>query len=469
MDQGNDAVHVREILERKQILLRGPETGVKGVYHGSLWYYFISIGFVVFNGHPVGSVFMLVILNIALLAITMYKIKERVSYETALVVGAGLLVFWRFYDVSRYGFNPFPLVFLSIILIFFLIDFLEGKRNYFVFAAIPVGFAYHCEAAAAVAFTIFYLLFGIWAIIKKRLDLKTLFIALSVLAVFFIPRIISEIQTDFSQSKVLRREFTEPAGIFSETKYQFVFKKFKEIINSRILPQVNEVGLPFLAVTLLLFLTRPKKNQFTKRFTYLSLILVVISWIWFGSNKGWQTWHTIYISPLIYTSILLMLLSIRKFLAYVILAIILLLQLYHFKTEYLQNYRQSNDPSILKNELGAIDWIYKNSDSKGFYVYSYLPSVYDYPYQYLFWWFGRKNYGYVPCEYSTFPNSPSIFVPGYKYYQDPKRECSDFRFLIVEPDKNQLLRDRWLEQVRRNSELLDSTTIGDIKIEKRKI
>ena len=39
------------------------------------------------------------------------------------------------------------------------------------------------------------------------------------------------------------------------------------------------------------------------------------------------------------------------------------------------------DPSLYKNEISAID-----------YVYTYLPSVYDYPYQYLFWWYGQKKY-----------------------------------------------------------------------------
>src|SRR5690348_6775980 len=74
MDQGRDAVYVREILTRGKILLQGPETSTPGVYHGPLWNYFIAIGYGIFGGHPFGAVFMLIALQIvAFLAIHIKK------------------------------------------------------------------------------------------------------------------------------------------------------------------------------------------------------------------------------------------------------------------------------------------------------------------------------------------------------------------------------------------------------------
>ena len=467
MDQGNDAVHVREILERKQILLRGPETGIKGVYHGALWYYFIAIGYFLFGGHPLGAVFMLIILNLALTVIIMFRIVKKVSSLAAVTIGFSLQFFWWFYDTSRYAFNPFVLVFLSFLLVFFLLDVFEGRKRFYVFAAIPVGLAFHAESAAAIAFSIFYLACGAYFLIRRKLDLKLFIAGIMLIGVFLVPRVISEINTNFSQSRVLTRELREEQGVFSKSRYPFIALKFKEIISRRITPQSSEVGIFVFTFVSILFLKQKQKNSFTKKFTLLTFGLVLISFLWFGSNLGWQTWHTVYIRPLLYVALLLMIFDLPKKIAIGIFLIVIISQMLFFKTRYLENFNLSADASILANELAAVDWVYREAEVEGFYVYSYLPSVYDYPYQYLFWLRGKKHYGYVPCEYSTFPNTPSFFVPGEIHYQMPKMACQNLRFLIVEPDKNISLRERWLEQLRKDTNLIKQINFGEILVEKR--
>lgn len=484
MDQGNDAVHVREIIYRGQILLRGPETGISGLYHGPLWYYFIAGGYLIFGGHPFGAVFMLIILNLATTALLMYKIAQKVNSKVAILVGASLQFFWWFYDSSRYGFNPFPLVSLSIILILLLADFFEGKKykiqklniNPYNLAAIPVGLAYHSETAAALPLTIFYFLVGTIAFAKKRLTLAAFLVSLAIFPLFFIPKIISEVKTGFHQTKVIRRELREPAGVFSQTRYQFVSARFKEIITRRITPQSTEVGVFMLVLVLVLFLATPAKNRATLHFVYLSLALTGVSWIWFGSNKGWQVWHTVYVRPLLFISILLMLANLAKSaalpvkrIAVILLAIVLISQFLFFKDRYLEFAKPGADPSLLTNELAAVDWVYRESEAKGFYVYSYLPSVEDYPYQYLFWWRGTQKYGYVPCEYSTAPGIPDLFVPGLKYYQSPQKPCANLRFLIIEPDTRSNLQKTWLDQTQKDTVFLEEANFGKIRVEKRQI
>ena len=144
-------------------------------------------------------------------------------------------------------------------------------------------------------------------------------------------------------------------------------------------------------------------------------------------------------------------------------------QLLIFRERYLEYFYPFADASLLVNELAAIDWTYQKSGGQGFYVYSYLPSVYDYPYQYLYWWHGRKKYGYVPCEYATYPKIPDLFVPGVDFYQEPKAPCGTVRFLIVEPDKNEYLRQKWLDGVRSKTKLLEETHVGTIILEKREV
>lgn len=471
MDQGNDAVHVREILVRHKILLVGPETGIKGVYHGAGWYYFIAIGYWLFRGHPFGAIFMLIILNLGLTALLMLEIGRRVSPKLGLFIGASLQIFWWFYIASLYGFNPFPTVALSFFTILGLIEFLNYKRKReYLLAAIPVGLAYHCEIAFAIPLTIFFVVVGIWALLHKFIFLRLFVVAMFILSVFWIPRVFFEARTSFSQTRALRNEIGNPEGIFSRTNFIYMAERYEDMIGKTTLPLSPRLGFFFYVAILGIFILRKQsnKNPWRKRFVELMLALIVISWVTFGSNLGWQSWHTTAIPPLVFISLLLGVSTFSRKFSYPLLALILITQMSIFVERYKQNFYPSENASILKNELGAIDWVYKNSEGKGFYVYSYLPSVLDYPYQYLFWWYGRETYGYVPCEYSSFPGATALFVPGRKYYQEPIRECDKrFEFLVIEPDEHTFVRLGWLEEITKNSKLIEQSKVGNIEVQKR--
>jgi hypothetical protein len=147
----------------------------------------------------------------------------------------------------------------------------------------------------------------------------------------------------------------------------------------------------------------------------------------------------------------------------------MLFQVPVFVKNYAYNFRPTDDASLLVNELAAVDWTYHESQGKGFYVYSYLPSVYDYPYQYLYWWRGTQKYKYVPCEYTTYPGIPDFFIKNYQKYQQPQKPCENIKYLIIEPDKNMSNQDLWLVQVRKNTSLEKEAKFGTIRVEKRRI
>ena len=97
--------------------------------------------------------------------------------------------------------------------------------------------------------------------------------------------------------------------------------------------------------------------------------------------------------------------------------------------------KTSNDRSNLRNELVSIDWVYQNAGGKGFRAYNYLPSVYDYPYHYLYWWYGNKQYGYEPEDVSYLPNQPEYIKDNLLIWKNTKQtEENGLVFLIVEKD-----------------------------------
>lgn len=471
MDQGNDAVHVREILVRHQILLKGPETGIEGIFAQPLWYYFLSVGYVISGGHPAGAVILLILLNLTTLFLLFNFLRQRLKSPFPYIIAFVLIFSWVFYHPSRYAYNPFPLVSLSVLMVIFLIKTFEENSKYFVWGSVFAGLFFHAEVAGAVVLSIFYFLIGIFYLFVKKIHLKHYFFSIFIFALFSTPLLLSEFQENFSQTRVLIRQLQDPSGVFAGTKIETVNTGFLEIIQEAVIPQNLTLTFLFLISIFIIYMIsfRQMQSKSALFFSTLTLFLFSLSYVFFLTNSGWYDWQTVYLSPLILISLVILISSPpgRFKLNYILLAILAFSQLLYFSNRYLDSLMSTDDASLLKNELEAIDWIYTESENKSPYVYSYLPSVYDYPYQYLIWWYGRKNYGYLPCEYASFPKSPGIFIPGKRYYQDPKRECSNLRFLIIEPDKNKHVQEEWLRSTREATELVKDFKIGDLTVEKR--
>jgi hypothetical protein len=161
-----------------------------------------------------------------------------------------------------------------------------------------------------------------------------------------------------------------------------------------------------------------------------------------------------------------MIFCLSKKVSIVLFVFVMTSQLLVFIPRYIQYFRLSDDPSLLANEIKAVEWVYEKAEGQGFSVYNYLPSVLDYPYQYLFWWHGLRKYGYLPCEYASYPGSPGIFIPNKKKFVEPKK-CGDLRFLIIEPNKkNPQLRENWINDLKQGYELIEESFSGKILIQK---
>ncbi len=473
MDQANDALHVREILVGRHLPLLGPETSIFGLYAGPLWYYFIAIGFLLFQGHPFGGVFMLILLNVLLTAIIIRRVSREISPLAGLAIGAILQTSWAFYDLSRYAFNPFPNFFLIVVGIFWLTDFLRGNGGKYILAAIPFGLFFHTDLAPAIPANIFYVGLGLISLWRRRLPLRRFLAAVLVLLFFLTPHILSEFTTNFSQTHTLVKELQNPEGIFNNFQLRHISNRFSIIISRSLYRQQPEIGVLGFVLVLILFFRKihtHKVNPFVKHFIILSLSLFFLSWIFFTTNLGWRDWHTAFLSPLIFLGFLLALTEIPTLLGAILITVSIYSHLAIFISRYQQNFRPTSDASLLVNETAAIDWVYQKSASAGFSSYAYLPSVFDYPYQYLFWWHGLSKYGYLPCEYSSFPGDPLTYLPDSRSYRVPTRTCpGNLRFLIIEPDKNTTNFNQWFAAISQNTALLEESKIGLITVQKRLI
>lgn len=482
MDQGNVAVRSREVWYEHRFTLTGEDTSIKGVYHGPGYIWYVSIAYFLTGGHPVSPVIMQIFLNLFISIFLLWQIAKNDSIWRAIIIVLSLQVFWPFFDTSRFSFNPFPSVAISIATVLLLTSVLNGRVKNLIFASAISGLIIHTEIASYPPIFLLWFSVGLLQLSKKKILISTFLHACAFHLIFFLPHFLSESTSGFSQFRAFWNQFFTPGSNMNKQNWEFMMKVFGEHLSESLIPNnwVISTILLILALILVLIPRRQKIPKFTslvvnqlqiskfsKRFFILTISLFIASYVYFASNQGWNSWHTNYISPLIFIAVMLIILSLKKLASFVIFTIIFVFQFNVFVNLYTHFSQLSDDASILRNELTAIDWVYQRANGNGFYVYSYLPSVYDYPYQYLFWWYGRKNYHYLPCEYTTFPNVPDLFVPNYKDYQEPKRMCQNIRFLIIEPNKNEFLRQKWIDQLTKNTTLVEETKVGKITVQKR--
>ncbi|MDO8452760.1 MAG: hypothetical protein Q7S79_03345, partial [bacterium] len=183
---------------------------------------------------------------------------------------------------------------------------------------------------------------------------------------------------------------------------------------------------------------------------------------------------TVYLPVLLFISLVLMLLSIQRKVGVVLLTAVFVSQLIIFVPRYVEYTKPSHDSGILANQMKIVDWIYSKREGDGFSAYVYTPQEFDYTYQYLFWWHGKSKHGFVPCEYMT-SRKPGFlkynYVPGEDNYSKPSLGCSQFRFVVIEPEKNQMKVENWAREQRiiENAQLVDETEIAGVRVEKRKL
>lgn len=470
MDQGEDAVNVRNILVGHSLITHGAPTNIAGIYSGPGWYYFLAIGYWLFGGSPFGAVFMVVISSLFCILFLSYISGKFISYRFGIIISLLFQFYWFYFDTSRWAFNPFPLVWIAIALVLsFSIMLARRSFKLYPLTLLACIAAFNSEVAGAFALYLFFVVFGLYLVLRYKYPTKLyLPIALILPTLTVIPRIketLSVLLTSVGSGTIAGLG----NGVFSGTNFVYMADRFADLIARSIVPQSVVISLILFVFIAICYFSSADSNKFRKYYIYLSLTLFFVSYLWFAWNKGWRDWHTLYIPPVLFSSLLMMLSAIKRKLAILIFIPIVITQFQIFTDRYTQYLSISDDPSILANQLKVIDWVYQNSEHNGFNAYMYMSdSFYDFPYQYLFWWHGRNKYGYVPCEYANYPLSLKyLYVPGAQRYNQPTLGCEKLRFLIVERPKDPTSYRKWTDKFSEKTEIVSWEEIGTIRIEKR--
>lgn len=150
-DEGRDMIVMRDIFTKHHLPFLGPTASVGGFYLGPIYYWMAAPFLLLWNFDPAGPSYMIAILGVLTVILLFKFLKETVGFWPALSASflystAPLIVRY-----SRSSWNPNPLPFFSLLLIYFLYLGLSKKQlKYFLGAGLCFGIAIQLHYLAGI-------------------------------------------------------------------------------------------------------------------------------------------------------------------------------------------------------------------------------------------------------------------------------------------------------------------------------
>lgn len=475
-DQARDMFQALEIWTKDPIKLLGPQSDAPGLHHGSLYWYLIS-PFIFFSG---GNIFMARLFLIFLNCVTIFFIFDLTkslfnNRKLALLASFLFAMSFESSQYARWISNPSPAILTSTLSFWSLKQLLDGKKWALTTLLFSWGLSVQFQLFMLYQVVVFPL---IWVAVKgfifPKVSLKSISIAIIALFIsvstFIAGEIIFKMQNTFALLKLLQSH-TLISSSFTQTLFTF----FDRMVN---VFYFNMWGVNlFLAgiITSIIFVKSLQKLQDNKnRKEFIFLIMWVVSPIvlhfFNGTNANYITLGS-GVGAIILTSYFIFeLLKNPSLKIWGILAIIIIvisnvnLILRINKTgEALFSVQQKIS---LNDELKTINWVYNEAKGKPFYVNTITnPLFINTTWAYLFNWYGRSTYGYMPIWWGE--TQVNVFGSDIDFSKETE---TDLHFLIIEPSVG---REDVTEAVRHlensRSLLIGTKSIGNFIVEKRQI
>lgn len=441
-DMGRDLLWAKDISFYHIPTLIGPLGSIWGVYFGPFWFYFLSIPLFITQGHPLSAVYTTstVIIICGFLSYVLFKNYLKSFY--ALFLAVIFLFSSIFVDISTFAFHANVLPIFALLMIYFC--FLAVVKNifYLPLSFLMVSLMFHADPAPAVVFSFIppsiFLIFKLF----KQQPIKVIYLSGLAYIVPFIPQIVFELRNNFIQARSLIAYFKgENPSLSGQLP-----------LAERILNRLSVYfdftksgfagGNSLIAILLIVFvgfglfkLFKSNKDKSLNVLLKITSTAFVLSFLIFTLifTVELKTWYLYGVSSLIALLILIGLLGYNSKITASLF--ILVFTILNFST-YIDNERiqkVKSDPALLSNQLIVMDLIYKHSQNQPYSVYVFTPSIYDYNYQYLFWWQGVIKKKDLPDEFAYLPNKPE-YVRNKIIYQKNQKQ-SETVFLIIEQAK----------------------------------
>lgn len=451
-DHGRDALAVLELVKTHSPVLIGPRASIPGLYFGPGWYYLLAVIALV-SLHPMAPVLLMV----ALLLLQLLLLKHYFGWYAAVIAATTTSWLW----LSTSAWNPFPIALTSLLLIILLKKTREAKSITALQSlgmGLAAGFGFHFSSAYAIFYPVIIL------IVLRRQRLRLSLRAWLALACGFliplVPQMLFELRHQFIQSKsVLTYLQSGGDSSFSLSQALTVVKTIIFELSNGTLPSVAFLEHPaatlvrtLMIAAVLIFSWKKwtslkKSHQF---FDVLPFILIPSLGYLF---LHFSPWYVLGMLPAATLMVAVVIQQANRRVRQVIVAVYLIASLLAIvqylqvgRTEMLQN------KNSLAAKMEAIAFVRATAAGQPFSSYHYAPDVYDYPYQYLYFFQATQGQP-LPIEFAYQHQVPTyipekerllqVFAPAVQSGKQPQ-----LIFFVVEAaDNPDHLQTWWNNQV----------------------
>ncbi len=443
-DQGRDALAAQKILSGHLVLV-GPTTDMPGLFFGPMWYYLLAGLYAMSFGNPAVVTFLLSFLDLATIVL-FYIVGNKIFNRTAGLLAA---FFWAVGSLpvaySRTLANPSTSAFWSILVFYFLFQ----SQPFLAIAATALLFQFNAAGAFLLLPFIIITLFLSWPRVKNK---SAYFFGLIFLGLTFLPQITFEVRHSFLGTKTILKIFSvSGGGNYLQGLWQRFQNLWQELSDYTFFNQKN-ISLFAATISLFVILKSKGKNLF------LFWFVIPLATFLFLYPRGES--HPFYLLSWIPAAILALAYLLSqiwhksRFLVALVIFIFLYFNLSGLKREIVlkDHFAQPADPikAGLADQENVLDYIYvdaKDNRTYGYYAYNVTPYWADENWRYLFSWYGKNKYGYLPL-----------------------RQAGSPLYIIYEPEPylGQHFQDEWLAKMHSpaNGKIVSSKKIGEYTIEK---
>jgi len=431
-DQAREMMEIRRMVITKTPLLIGPATDIIGLYYGPFWAYFNSIPFILFGGDPLGLVkFQIITLHI--ISLIIYFVLRKKDKALAFF-SASLFLFSPTASFSiKFSWNANSAYYFAAL--FPVLILFRSKISSF-FEGLLCGVILQVEAAVGILF------FPISFYLHIKRPKKEIHLIPLVLGFFitFLPQIIFELRHGLLMTRSVINEFSggtdwlgQKLSLSNMILNRFTY--FRSVFSG-----ASYLPLFIVLAVIVLALVTGKRGsenvKFLKTNLYMILAFLIFFLIFPFNIRDWYLYGLVPLSIYSFASSLTILFEKYRLRVLSLIIIIFAVSLsVSSKIDYLRNEKgHSNDLANLNNMLSVVDNIYTGAGGKAFKVYTYTPQIYDFRFQYLFWWYGTKKYGYQPEDMSYLPGAPEYIKNNSVYWTKKKGSGNEMTFLIIEHD-----------------------------------
>lgn len=457
-DQGVFFQAVKEIVVDHKLVLIGTEVGCGGFFQGPGWYYLLSIPFYLWRGDPYGGMIIMLMVGVLTIALSVVFGRKIFDIKTALTIGFLVAVSPAIIAQSRFIWPPFIISLLSVFFIFFLYKVLQGSGKFFPFLTLIVGLMFHFEIATGATLLFQLLIISPLFFIKKMVSLRFYILGLSSFLFTQISLFIFDIRHDFINIKGIIKLFTNSNKENSLINRVDLINNHISVFKQNFLSsfQMADLLWPLLFIVLIIglsFYFRDKKIKKAKKWLVLyfttSPLTLFIVFIFYPSTM-WEWWilELMIFYCFLFGVILTYLFKNKIMRVFVVAIYIIFFLSFVNKTIffYKNDFNDFGGTHKIRGKIEAIDYIYKDAKGKQFGLLVFTPPVYAYAYDYLIWWYGNKNYNYVP-----------------------HKERKGTFYLLMEPDPSKPWSYKgWLETIIKTGKIIETKELtSEFIIQKR--